>query len=72
LVVLLLLPYLILAILSLVFIWAPVVFVTGIVTVVIVVIVLGARTPKELITALGLMSLNAVLYALGLAAAIAF
>jgi 1,4-dihydroxy-2-naphthoate octaprenyltransferase len=72
LVVLLLLPYVILGILSLVFIWAPVVFVTGIVTVVIVVIVLGARTPKELITALGLMSLNAVVYALGLAAAIAF
>ena len=72
LVVLLLLPYVILGMLSLVFIWAPVVFVTGIVTVVIIVIVLGARTPKELITALGLMSLNAVVYALGLAAAIAF
>ena len=71
LVVLLLLPYVILGMLSLVFIWAPVVFVTGIVTVVIIVIVLGARTPKELITALGLMSLNAVVYALGLAAAIA-
>jgi 1,4-dihydroxy-2-naphthoate octaprenyltransferase len=72
LVVLLLLPYVILGMLSRVFIWAPVVFVTGIVTVVIIVMVLGARTPKELITALGLMSLNAVVYALGLAAAIAF
>ena len=70
--VLLLLPYVILGILSLVFIWAPVVFVTGIVTVVIIVIVMTARTPKELITALGLMSLNAVVYALGLGAAIAF
>jgi 1,4-dihydroxy-2-naphthoate octaprenyltransferase len=70
--VLLLLPYVILGILSLVFIWAPVVFVTGIVTVVIIVIVMTARTPKELITALGLMSLNAVAYALGLGAAIAF
>jgi 1,4-dihydroxy-2-naphthoate octaprenyltransferase len=70
--VLLLLPYVILGILSLVFIWAPVVFVTGIVTVVIIVIVMAARTPKELITALGLMSLNAVAYALGLGAAIAF
>ena len=69
---LLLLPYGILGTLSLVFIWAPVVFVTGIVTVVIIVIVMTARTPKELITALGLMSLNAVLYALGLSAAIAF
>ena len=72
LVVLLLMPYVILGILSLVFIWAPVVFVTGIMTVVIIVIVLTARTPKELITALGLMSLNAVVYALGLGAAIAF
>jgi len=70
--VLLLLPYVILGILSLVFIWAPVVFVTGIATVVIIVIVMTARTPKELITALGLMSLNAVAYALGLGAAIAF
>jgi 1,4-dihydroxy-2-naphthoate octaprenyltransferase len=70
--VLLVLPYSILGILSLVFIWAPVVFVTGIVTVVIIVIVMTARTPKELITALGLMSLNAVVYALGLGAAIAF
>lgn len=72
LVVLLLLPYVILGILSLVFVWAPVVFITGIVTIVIIVIVLSARTPKELITALGLMSLNAVSYALGLGAAIAF
>lgn len=72
LVVLLLMPYVILGILSLVFIWAPVVFVTGIMTVVIIVIVLTARAPKELITALGLMSLNAVVYALGLGAAIAF
>ncbi len=70
--VVLLMPYVILGILSLVFIWAPVVFVTGIMTVVIIVIVLTARTPKELITALGLMSLNAVVYALGLSAAIAF
>jgi 1,4-dihydroxy-2-naphthoate octaprenyltransferase len=70
--VLLLLPYAILGVLSLVFLWAPVVFVTGIVTVVIIVIVMTARTPKELITALGLMSLNAVIYALGLGAAIAF
>lgn len=72
LVVLLLLPYVILGLLSLVFIWAPVVFTTGVLTLVIMVIVLKARTPAELITALGLMSLNAVAYALGLAAAIAF
>lgn len=70
--VLLLLPYGILGIVSLVFIWAPVVFVTGIVTLIIIAIVMSAQTPKELITALGLMSLNAVAYALGLGAAIAF
>lgn len=72
LVVMLVLPYLILGVLSLVFESAPLVFVTGILTIVIIVIVLTAKKPKELITALGLMSLNAVLFALGLAAAIAF
>lgn len=72
LVLMLLMPYVIVAALSLVFVWAPIVFVAGIMTAVIIVIVLSARTPKELITALGLMSLNAVLYALGLAGAIAF
>jgi 1,4-dihydroxy-2-naphthoate octaprenyltransferase len=70
--VMLVMPYAIVAMLSLLFVWAPLVFVTGILTVVIIVIVASARTAKELITALGLMSINAVLYALGLAGAIAF
>lgn len=70
--VMLVMPYVIVAMLSLLFVWAPLVFITGILTVVIIVIVATARTAKELITALGLMSINAVLYALGLAGAIAF
>jgi 1,4-dihydroxy-2-naphthoate polyprenyltransferase len=70
--VMLVMPYVIVAMLSLLFVWAPLVFVTGILTVVIIVIVASARTATELITALGLMSINAVVYALGLAGAIAF
>ena len=70
--VMLAMPYVIVAMLSLLFVWAPLVLITGILTVVIIVIVASARTAKELITALGLMSINAVLYALGLAGAIAF
>jgi 1,4-dihydroxy-2-naphthoate octaprenyltransferase len=62
----------IVALLSLVFVWAPLVFITGVMTVVVIVIVLTAQSPRELITALSLISVNAVLYALGLAGAIAF
>lgn len=72
LVALLVMPYVIVALLSLVFVWAPLVFITGVMTVVVIVIVLTAQSPRELITALSLMSVNAVLYALGLAGAIAF
>jgi len=72
LVVMLAMPYLILGVLSLVFALAPYVFITGIITIVVIVIVLTAKKPGELVTALGLMSVNAVLFALGLAAAIAF
>ena len=64
-------PYLILAPLSLVFFSAPVVFITSVLTGVIIVIVVVAKTPRELITALGLMTMNALLYAMGLALAIA-
>ena len=64
-------PYLILAALSLVFFFAPVVFITSVLTGVIIVIVVVAKTPRELITALGLMTMNALLYAVGLALAIA-
>jgi 1,4-dihydroxy-2-naphthoate octaprenyltransferase len=68
----LVMPYLILGVLSLVFFFAPVVFITSVLTGVIVVMVLTSKTPRDLVTALGLMSLNALLYALGLGAAIAF
>ena len=64
-------PYLILAALSLVFFFAPVVFIASVLTGVIIVIVVVAKTPRELITALGLMTMNALLYAMGLALAIA-
>ena len=69
--VFLVMPYLILAPLSLVFFFAPVVFITSVLTGVIIVIVAVAKTPRELITALGLMTINALLYAMGLALAIA-
>jgi 1,4-dihydroxy-2-naphthoate octaprenyltransferase len=71
LIALLFMPYLILAALSLVFFFAPVVFITSVLTGVIIVIVVVAKTPRELITALGLMTMNALLYAMGLALAIA-
>ena len=71
LIVFLVMPYLILAALSLVFFFAPVVFITSVLTGVIIVIVVVAKTPRELITALGLMTMNALLYAMGLALAIA-
>lgn len=69
---LLLMPYVVVAVLSFVFLWAPLVLITGVLTLVVCVIVLTGRTSRELVTALGLISLNAVLYALGLAGAIAF
>ena len=71
LIVFLVMPYLILAAMSLVFFFAPVVFITSVLTGVIIVIVVVAKTPRELITALGLMTMNALLYAMGLALAIA-
>ena len=64
-------PYLILGALSMLFFFAPVVFITSVLTGVIVVMVVAAKTPRELITALGLMTMNALLYAVGLGLAIA-
>jgi 1,4-dihydroxy-2-naphthoate octaprenyltransferase len=69
---LLLFPYLIVGVLSLLFVWAPLVLVLAIMTIVIIVIVFTAKRPGELIMALGLMSLNALLFAIALGAAIAF
>ncbi|KRO39516.1 MAG: 1,4-dihydroxy-2-naphthoate octaprenyltransferase [Microbacteriaceae bacterium BACL25 MAG-120322-bin65] len=70
LIVLLMLPYVIVGVLSFVFVWAPLVFLTGIITIVVIVIVLLSKTPKDLITALGVMSLNALVFALALGAAL--
>lgn len=68
--VFLLAPYLLLGFLSMLFVWAPLVFVGLILTIPIAVIVMTARTPKELVTALQLTSLNSLVFAVGLAAAI--
>jgi len=57
--------------LSFVFVWAPVVFLTGIMTIVVVVMVALAKTPRDLISALVLMSLNALVFAGALGLAIA-
>ena len=67
----LVMPYLILAALSLLYFFAPVVFITSVLSGIIIVMVVAARTPGELITALGLITMNALLYALGLGLAIA-
>lgn len=72
LVAMLVLPYLLLGALSLLFQAAVFVFVSAILTAVVIAIVLTAKKPQELITALGLISLNAVVFALGLGGAIAF
>jgi len=72
LIIFLVMPYLILGLLSLMFFFAPVVFITSVLTGIIIVMVLGGKGPRELITALGLITVNALLYALGLGLAIAF
>jgi len=70
--ILLVMPYLIVGALSTLFIFAPFTFLTAIITIVIMVIVVLARGPKDLVTALGLMSLNSLLFAIALGGAIAF
>jgi len=69
---LLVMPYLIVGLLSTLFIFAPFTFITAILTIIIMVIVVLARGPQDLVTALGLMSLNSVIFALALGGAIAF
>jgi len=64
-------PYLIVGALSALFIFAPIALVTAILTVVIMVIVVMARKPQDLIMALSLMSLNSLLFAFALAFALA-
>lgn len=65
-------PYLLLGVLSLFFFFAPYVFITLLLAGPIAFIVLTAQTPKELVLSLQLSSVNALVYAAGLAFAIAF
>ena len=64
-------PYVILAFLSSLFLLAPYVYFTLLLTIPIIVIVWSAKTPKELILALQLMTLTALIFAIGLGLAIA-
>jgi len=70
--VLLLAPYGIVALLSLLFMWAPLAHIGLLLTIPTVVIVWSGKTPRELITALQLMTLNSLLFAVLLGGAIAF
>jgi 1,4-dihydroxy-2-naphthoate octaprenyltransferase len=66
------LPYGILAFFAVFYAWAPYVYFTLLITVPTILIVLTAKTAAELILALKLASVNALLFGLALAAAIAF
>ena len=70
--VFMLVPYLVLAFLSLLFPLGILVFFTLLIAIPASLIVVTAKTPKELILALQLTSLTGLLYGLGLAAALAF
>ena len=65
-------PYLLLGVLSLFFFFAPYVFITLLLAGPTAFIVLTAKTPKELVLTLQLSSVNALVFAAGLAFAIAF
>jgi len=65
-------PYLLLAVLSMFFFFAPYVFSTLLLAVPIGFIVLTATTPRELVLTLQLSSANALVFAVGLGLAIAF
>jgi 1,4-dihydroxy-2-naphthoate octaprenyltransferase len=65
-------PYVVVAVLSLVFIWAPLAFIGLFLTVPTIVIVWSGTSPRELITALQLMTITSLLFAILLGAAIAF
>jgi 1,4-dihydroxy-2-naphthoate polyprenyltransferase len=66
------LPYGILVFFAVFYVWAPYVYFTLLIAVPTMLIVLTAKTAKELILALKLTSLTALLFGLALAAAIAF
>jgi 1,4-dihydroxy-2-naphthoate octaprenyltransferase len=69
---LLIAPYGIVAVLSLVFIWAPLAFIGLLLTVPAIVIVWSGKSARELITALQLMTLTSLVFAILLGVGIAF
>jgi len=71
LVLLLVMPYVMVGLLSLAFIFVPFVFVVALMTLWVLIQVFLATTPKDLIGVLGTIGLNALVYSLGLALAIA-
>ncbi len=72
LVVLVAVPYVMVGVLSLFFIWAPVAYVTALLTLWVLIQVFLAKSPTQLIGALGALSLNAVAYGLVLGIALAW
>jgi len=65
-------PYVMVGILSLFFLWAPAAYLTSLLTLWALIQVFLARSPQDLIKALGALSLNALAYALFLGVAIAW
>ena len=72
LVVLVAVPYVMVGVLSLFFIWAPVAYVTALLTLWVLIQVFLAKSSAQLIGALGALSLNAVAYELVLGTALAW
>lgn len=67
---LLFMPYLLVGFLTPLFVWAPFVFITAVLSGVIAVIVWRAQGPKDLVLALQLTTVNSLVYAIALSAAI--
>lgn len=67
----LLAPYVIVGVLSLLFVWGPAVFATALLSAAVAFVVWTGKTPKDLILALQLTTVNSLLYAMGLGLAIA-
>ncbi len=72
LVVLVAVPYLMVGVLSLFFIWAPVAYLTSLLTLWVLIQVFLAKKPTQLIGALGALSMNAIAYGLVLGIALAW
>lgn len=65
-------PYVMVGILSLFFIWAPVAYITALLTLWVLIQVFLAKKPTQLIGALGALSMNAIAYGLVLGIALAW